>query len=68
LIFSAAVLAVFAGLGLMLSLMEGFRRAYREPRDSLGLLAAADQGAAAGAYCAGSAGAGYAGACLRPPD
>ena len=36
LIFSAAVLAVFAGLGLMLSLMEGFRRAYREPRDSWG--------------------------------
>jgi membrane protein len=36
LIFSAGVLAVFAGLGLMLSLMEGFRRAYREPRDSWG--------------------------------
>ncbi len=30
--FSAAVLSVFAGLGLMLSLMEGFRRAYQLPR------------------------------------
>ena len=28
LIFSAASLSVFAGLGLMLSLMDGFRRAY----------------------------------------
>jgi len=36
LIFSAGVLAVFASLGLMLSLMEGFRRAYREPRDNWG--------------------------------
>ena len=33
LIFSAAGLSIFAGLGLMLSLMEGFRRAYRLPRD-----------------------------------
>lgn len=36
LIFSAGVLAVFASMGLMLSLMEGFRRAYREPRESWG--------------------------------
>jgi len=36
LIFSAGALTVFAGLGLMLSLMEGFRRAYHEPRDSWG--------------------------------
>lgn len=36
LIFSAASLSVFAGLGLMLSLMEGFRRAYRLPRDDWG--------------------------------
>ena len=36
LIFSAASLSVFAGLGLMLSLMEGFRRAYRLPRDQWG--------------------------------
>ena len=36
LIFSATALSVFAGLGLMLSLMEGFRRAYRQPRDSWG--------------------------------
>lgn len=36
LIFSAASLSVFAGLGLMLSLMEGFRRAYRLPRDEWG--------------------------------
>ncbi len=35
-IFSAASLAVFAGLGVMLSLMEGFRRAYRVRRDSWG--------------------------------
>jgi membrane protein len=31
-LFSAASLSVFAGLGLMLSLMEGFRRAYQLPR------------------------------------
>ncbi len=31
LIFSAASLSVFASLGLMLSLMEGFRRAYQLP-------------------------------------
>ncbi len=36
LIFSGASLSVFAGLGLMLSLMEGFRRAYRLPRDDWG--------------------------------
>jgi membrane protein len=36
LIFSAASLSVFAGLGMMLSLMEGFRRAYRLPRDNWG--------------------------------
>lgn len=35
-ICSAAALAVFAGLGLMLSMMEGFRRAYRIPRDNWG--------------------------------
>jgi membrane protein len=32
-ILSAGALSVFAGLGLMLSLMEGFRRAYRLPLD-----------------------------------
>jgi membrane protein len=31
LVFSAAGLSIFAGLGVMLSLMEGFRRAYRNP-------------------------------------
>lgn len=36
LIFSASTLSVFAGLGLMLSLMEGFRRAYHLPRDEWG--------------------------------
>lgn len=36
LIFSAASLSVFAGLGLMLSLMDGFRRAYRLPRTEWG--------------------------------
>jgi membrane protein len=35
-LFSAASLGVFAGLGLMLSLMEGFRRAYRLPRQGWG--------------------------------
>jgi membrane protein len=35
-IFSAASLSVFAGLGVMSSLMEGFRRAYRQRRDSWG--------------------------------
>lgn len=32
-IWSAGILSVFAGLGMMLSLMEGFRRAYRLPRE-----------------------------------
>jgi membrane protein len=32
-ILSAGSLSIFAGLGLMLSLMEGFRRAYRLPLD-----------------------------------
>jgi membrane protein len=36
LLISASVLAVFAGLGVMLSLMEGFRRAYQERRDVWG--------------------------------
>ena len=36
LIFSAAGLSVFAGLGMMLSLMEGFRRAYEFPLDDWG--------------------------------
>jgi membrane protein len=35
-VFSASVLAVFAGLGVMLSLMEGFRRAYELPRGNWG--------------------------------
>jgi membrane protein len=35
-IFSAASLSVFAALGLMLSLMEGFRRAYQLPREDWG--------------------------------
>lgn len=36
LLFSAILLSVFAGLGMMLSLMEGFRRAYRLPRTEWG--------------------------------
>jgi membrane protein len=32
-IFSASSLSIFAGLGMMLSFMEGFRRAYRLPRE-----------------------------------
>jgi membrane protein len=36
LIFSATGLSVFAALGVMLSLMEGFRRAYRQRRDNWG--------------------------------
>jgi membrane protein len=36
LIYSAAALSVFAGLGMMLSLMEGFRRAYLLPQDHWG--------------------------------
>jgi len=36
LIFSAATFTVFAGLGVMLSLMEGFRRAYRLPMEDWG--------------------------------
>jgi len=34
LILSAALLSLFAGMGVMLSLMEGFRRAYRLPPES----------------------------------
>jgi membrane protein len=33
---SALLLSIFAGLGMMLSLMEGFRRAYRLPRSEWG--------------------------------
>lgn len=36
LLVSAAVLTLLAGLGVMLSLMEGFRRAYRLPAESWG--------------------------------
>jgi membrane protein len=36
LILSAITLSVFAGLGVMLSLMEGFRRAYRLPPEAWG--------------------------------
>jgi membrane protein len=36
LVFSAGILSLFAGLGMMLSLMEGFRRAYRLPRTEWG--------------------------------
>ncbi len=36
LIFSAACLSVFASMGMMLSLMEGFRRAYRLPPEAWG--------------------------------
>jgi membrane protein len=38
-ILSATSLSVFAGLGLMLSLMEGFRRAYRLPQQEWGFWA-----------------------------
>jgi membrane protein len=34
LILSTAALSLFAGMGMMLSLMEGFRRAYRLPPDN----------------------------------
>ena len=33
-ILSATSLSIFAGMGMMLSLMEGFRRAYRLPRNA----------------------------------
>ncbi len=36
LIFSATGLSIFAGLGMMLSLMEGFRRAYQIPHEDWG--------------------------------
>jgi membrane protein len=36
LLFSAIALSIFAGLGVMLSLMEGFRRAYSLPQDGWG--------------------------------
>jgi len=37
LIFSATSLSIFASVGLMLSLMDGFRRAYRLPRNDWGI-------------------------------
>ena len=36
LILSATGLSIFAGLGMMLSLMEGFRRAYQIPHEDWG--------------------------------
>jgi membrane protein len=36
LILSATCLSIFAGLGMMLSLMEGFRRAYQLPHEAWG--------------------------------
>ena len=36
LVISGLILSVFAGLGMMLSMMEGFRRAYRLPRNEWG--------------------------------
>jgi membrane protein len=36
LLFSASALSIFAGLGVMLSLMEGFRRAYDLPQEDWG--------------------------------
>jgi membrane protein len=36
LMLSATTLSIFAGLGVMLSLMEGFRRAYQLPHDAWG--------------------------------
>lgn len=36
LLLSAAFLSLLAGLGVMLSLMEGFRRAYHQPADAWG--------------------------------
>ncbi len=36
LMLSAAFLSIFAGLGMMLSLMEGFRRAYQIPHEDWG--------------------------------
>jgi membrane protein len=36
LLFSATALSIFAGLGVMLSLMEGFRRAYNLPQEAWG--------------------------------
>jgi membrane protein len=36
LLLSATVLSIFAGLGMMLSLMEGFRRAYQLPPEAWG--------------------------------
>ena len=37
LIFTSTSLSIFAGVGLMLSLMDGFRRAYRLPRNDWGI-------------------------------
>ena len=68
LIFSAAGLAVFAGLGVMLSLMEGFRRAYRQPRDNWGFWQKRLRALLLVPHRAGSAVAGHPGAGLRPPD
>ena len=62
LIVSGLALSVFAGLGLMLTLMEGFRRAYRLPRNEWGFLGAAAPRAFSCLYRSGSSRAGHAAA------
>ena len=63
-LFSAFFLSIFAALGMMLSLMEGFRRAYRLSRSS----GVSGNGASA-RFCwcqrACPAGSGHNGACIR---
>ena len=68
LVLSTACLSLFAGLGVMLSLMEGFRRAYRLPPESWTFWGRRVPRPAAGIHCADSAVAGLNCHRLWPPD
>ena len=65
LIASGLSLSIFAGLGLMLTLMEGFRRAYRLPRSEWRFWELTPARAIPGFHCSGTARAGYAAAGVR---
>ena len=68
LISSAASLSALCGLGLMLSLMEGFRRAYRLPRDDWGFWQRRFRALMLVPIALVPLLAGHAGGGLRPPD
>ena len=68
LLFSAGALSIFAGLGVMLSLMEGFRRAYNLPQESWGFWDRRLRGILLVAHCDGSSLSRHTGGCIRTSD